>query len=116
VARGATVLLAVDDVPWLDPPSERALRFALRRAPDVAVLAACRSDSPAPLGLHMSRLTQITLRPLGVGTLHRVLRDRLGVTLSRPLLSRLAREAGGNPLLAIELARAVLRLPPMPRS
>ncbi|MFC5944644.1 ATP-binding protein, partial [Micromonospora harpali] len=28
---GAPVLLAVDDAPWLDPPSERALRFALRR-------------------------------------------------------------------------------------
>ncbi|GAA4983891.1 LuxR C-terminal-related transcriptional regulator [Actinopolymorpha pittospori] len=42
------------------------------------------------------------------------MRARLGATLSRPLLARIARDAGGNPLLAIELARAVLRLPRLP--
>ncbi|WP_435826330.1 ATP-binding protein, partial [Micromonospora carbonacea] len=31
LGAGPPVLLAVDDAPWLDAPSERALRFALRR-------------------------------------------------------------------------------------
>lgn len=119
VAAGAPVVVAVDDAPWLDPPSERALRFAVRRVPGAATLVSHRTTgpAPAPLGLDRDdvRLTRIELAPLGVGSLHRLLRERLGTTLSRPLLTRVAREAGGVPLLAIELARAATRLPHPPR-
>ncbi|MEU9508143.1 LuxR C-terminal-related transcriptional regulator [Micromonospora sp. NPDC048170] len=117
------VLVAVDDAPWLDPPSERALRFALRRlVPRVAVLVTARAEpagtGPAPLGLDHgatgARLDRIALGPLGVGALHHVLRTETGTALPRPLLVRIAEEAGGNPLLAIELARAVLRMPQLP--
>ncbi|WP_422732975.1 AAA family ATPase [Micromonospora sp. WMMD558] len=114
------LLVAVDDAPWLDPPSERALRFALRRlVPRVAVLATARVEQsgaePAPLGLdRAARPECLTLDPLGVGSLHHVLRAELGAALPRPLLVRIAGEAGGNPLLAIELARAVLRMPHPP--
>ncbi|MFI7605158.1 AAA family ATPase [Micromonospora sp. NPDC049366] len=117
------VLVAVDDAPWLDPPSERALRFALRRVvPRVAVLVTVRGDrpdgEPAPLGLEQealgARLDRVVLGPLGVGALHHVLRVRTGTALPRPLLVRIAGESGGNPLLAVELARAVLRLPQLP--
>ncbi|MFB6393076.1 AAA family ATPase [Polymorphospora lycopeni] len=124
LAGPAKVLVAVDDAPWLDPPSARALRFALRRlVPRPALLACSRTDGagPAatPLGLDTGPagddLERVTLAPLGVGALHHTLRQRLGRTLSRPLLARIAGDAGGNPLLAIELARAVLRLPEPPR-
>ncbi|MEV1330168.1 AAA family ATPase [Micromonospora costi] len=115
------VLVAVDDAPWLDPPSERALRFALRRVvPRVAVLVTARADrpreAPAPLGLAQAggSLERIALGPLGVGALHHVLRAETGRVLPRPLLVRVTEESGGNPLLAIELARAVLRLPQLP--
>ncbi|MDO3704669.1 LuxR C-terminal-related transcriptional regulator [Micromonospora sp. C28SCA-DRY-2] len=117
------LLVAVDDAPWLDPPSERALRFAVRRlVPRIAVLVTARADraggDPAPLGLDHgaggTRLDRIGLGPLGVGALHHVLRTETGTALPRPLLVRIAAEAGGNPLLAIELARAVLRLPQLP--
>ncbi|MFD1321967.1 ATP-binding protein [Micromonospora sonneratiae] len=122
-ADGPPVLIAVDDAPWLDPPSERALRFALRRvASQVTTLVASRTTDPAqpavPLGLDQHPagrpLVRITLAPLGVGALHHVLRARLGTTLSRPLLARIAHHSDGNPLLAIELGRAVLRLPRLP--
>ncbi|BCJ64762.1 helix-turn-helix transcriptional regulator [Polymorphospora rubra] len=123
-AASTPVLVAVDDAPWLDPPSARALRFALRRlAPRPALLVCSRTDGTAPaavpLGLDAGpagdEVERITLAPLGVGALHHTLRERLGRPLSRPLLARIARDAGGNPLLAIELARAVLRLPEPPR-
>lgn len=123
VATEVPVLIAIDDTPWLDRASERALRFALRRvAPRPATLVACRRAEAAPevvpLGLDQGpaggRLTRIGVPPLGVGALHHILRNRLGTTLGRPLLARIARDAGGNPLLAIELARAVLRLPRPP--
>ncbi len=116
------VLIAIDDVPWLDQPSERALAFALRRLTKApALLLAARaegSESPAmPLGLERSAppVVRLSLERLGVGVLHHVLRSRLDVKLSRPLLTRIAADSGGNPLLAIELARAVLRLPELPR-
>ncbi|WP_341720125.1 AAA family ATPase [Micromonospora sp. FIMYZ51] len=122
LAMGGPVLVAVDDAPWLDRPSERALRFALRRVgPGPATLVSCRSDNAgalraAPLGLGAAagRLTRLSLTPLGVNELHHVLRERVGSTLNRSLLTRIAREAGGNPLVAIEVARAVQRLPEPP--
>ncbi|RIV39700.1 helix-turn-helix transcriptional regulator [Micromonospora radicis] len=122
LASGRRVLVAVDDAPWLDRPSQRALRFALRRVgPGLATLVSSRSTGgpalpAAPLGLDADpgQPTRLALTPLGVSALHHVLRERLGATLSRPLLARIARESGGNPLVAIEVARAVQRLPEPP--
>ncbi|MBF5029221.1 AAA family ATPase [Micromonospora sp. ANENR4] len=124
VTGAPRVLLAVDDPQWLDPPSARALRFALRRLNRwPAVLATHRTGDdppfPVPLGLDddpagRHRLLRADVPPLAPADLHRVLAARLGGTLSRPLTDRLARDADGNPLLAIELARAVLRLPRPP--
>ncbi|MET8093261.1 AAA family ATPase [Micromonospora sp. NPDC005220] len=113
------VLVAVDDAPWLDRPSERALRYALRRLTGLATLVSRRHGRGAPeavpLGLDEVRdggpATRIEVPPLDVGALHHVLRDHLGVTLTRPMLVRVARESDGNPLLAIEVVRAVQRLP-----
>ncbi|MGW2548596.1 AAA family ATPase [Streptomyces sp. NPDC001635] len=117
-ASDRRVVVAVDDAPWLDPASERALRYALRRVPGPAILVSARSDATAGTPLELDRLPgrmrRIEVEPLGVGALHHVLRDRLDVTLSRPLLARITRDSGGNPLLAMELARAVLRLPRLP--
>ncbi|MEV4532815.1 LuxR C-terminal-related transcriptional regulator [Asanoa sp. NPDC049518] len=111
------LLVALDDAPWLDQPSERAIRFALRRlAPRPPALVACRTGGTAPTAaaLDLDDAHRVALTPLGAGALHQIIRDRLGGTLSRSLLARIARDAGGNPLLAIELARAVLRLPRPP--
>ena len=116
----AGLLVVIDDAPWLDPPSERALRFALRRSSArVRVVAtqrtSDRSDPPVPLELDAhAAVERLTLSPLGVGPLHHLLAQRFGVALSRPVVARLARESGGNPLLAIELTRAALRLRRMP--
>ena len=116
----AGVVVAIDDAPWLDPPSERALRFALRRtAGQVRVVISRRTtdadDDRLPLGLEgLADVERVPLGPLGVGSLHHVLRQRFGLSLSRPLVVRLAHESAGNPLLAIELTRSMLRLPQLP--
>jgi predicted ATPase len=109
------VLVAIDDAQWLDPLTERALRFALRRtSAAVRVMAAVRTDDEAPttagvpLGLDAhTHVERLGLMPLGVGPLHRLLAQRFGVSLSRPVVARLARESKGNPLLAIELTRVL---------
>lgn len=113
LARTAPVLLLVDDVQWLDSGTEGALAFFARRLPErtgVAVSWRGSGADQAPLGLarasRMERLVRLTPRPLSLAGLHHLVRDRLGITLPRPILLRLGSTSRGNPLLALELARA----------
>jgi DNA-binding CsgD family transcriptional regulator len=110
------VLVAIDDVQWLDRSSEAALAFALRRLESGAPLAlvmALRVDERAPtnpLGfreLPASRSTRVPVGPLTLSALYHVMHERLGIVVPRPTLQRIATESEGNPLLALELARAL---------
>jgi DNA-binding CsgD family transcriptional regulator len=113
LAGSEPILLAVDDVQWLDAPSSRVLQFAVRRLRDeaIGVLVAERTpgNGSVPLGLdravpegHFSRLE---LGPLNLGALHHALRTRLGAELPRAALVRLHKTTGGNPFYALEIAR-----------
>jgi DNA-binding CsgD family transcriptional regulator len=113
LAEGRPLVVAIDDVQWLDAPTVSALRFALRRldAEPVALLLARRStaatefpfelDGPA----YAERVSRLRLGPLSPSALHQMVRGRLGLTLPRPLLVRVHEAAGGNPFFALELAR-----------
>ena len=109
----ASVLVAIDDVQWLDPGSQRVLAFVVRRLADapVAVLATLRADSgladPLALAdaLGPSGFGEIELGGLTAGAIQHLLRTRLDVRLPRPLLTRVHRTSGGNPLWALELTR-----------
>ncbi|HKP17517.1 MAG TPA: LuxR C-terminal-related transcriptional regulator [Gaiellaceae bacterium] len=111
----APVVVAVDDVQWLDRPSATALAFALRRLRDepVGLLVAQRTDARIdtdPLGLERSfpsPVERVVVGPLSLGSLQHVIRLHLGKTLARPLLKRIADASAGNPLFALELARAL---------
>jgi DNA-binding CsgD family transcriptional regulator len=114
---GAPLLVAVDDVQWLDEPSASVLAFALRRlaAAPAAILVARRSSGAetAPLGLDRAfpdeRLQRLRVGALSVGAIHRLLRERLGVSFPRPMLLQLHETSGGNPFYALELGRALER-------
>jgi DNA-binding CsgD family transcriptional regulator/predicted ATPase len=107
------LLLAVDDEQWLDRPSARALAFALCRLREepVCVLIARRPQSDGALWPELARgfgdggLEALTLGPLDMSAIHRLLSDELGRPLSRPMLRRIYRAAGGNPLYALAIAR-----------
>jgi hypothetical protein len=83
-ANTSPVLLAVDDVQWLDPSSAHVLAFAARRLLGrVGLLLAVRNDAeslraverlqlPSPDGVR-----RIALDPLSIGALHAVLSERL---------------------------------------
>src|SRR5207237_151088 len=109
------VLVAIDDVQWLDAPTADALDFALRRleGEPVGFLCAERSerDDRLPLGLDRARLETAVVHVggLSIGALHRLLRTRLDASFSRPSLRRIEADSGGNPFIALELARALLR-------
>lgn len=113
MAEAAAVVVAVDDVQWLDPASAGALSFAARRLPGrVGFLVTRRGDpdEPPPLGLDRALpegLQRLTPGPLSLAALHHLLRDQLGSAPPRPALARLAEASGGNPFLALEIARAL---------
>jgi DNA-binding CsgD family transcriptional regulator len=106
------VLIAVDDVQWLDGPSADVLAFAARRlagAP-VGFLLAKRPGSSSVLEQAFERgaLQRLQVGPLSFGATRRLLADRLGLTLTRHLLRRITDSTLGNPLFALELGRTVL--------
>jgi DNA-binding CsgD family transcriptional regulator len=114
LAASAPLLLAIDDLQWLDLPSARALEFALRRleAHPIAVLATVRLGERARGNGLLStgpdeRIRSLRLGPLSLGALYRIVKDELGQRLPRPLLVRIERAAGGNPFYALEIARAL---------
>jgi DNA-binding CsgD family transcriptional regulator len=114
VSADRPLVLAIDDVPWLDEPSAHVLEFVFRRLDDeaVGVIAGRRTpndvtvDAAVP-GAPLDRVTSVDVRPLSVDSVDRLLRDRVGVELARPALVRLHAVSGGNPFYAIELGRAV---------
>jgi len=124
LAAGGRVLLAIDDVQWLDPSSTAVLEFAARRLRDetVTLLLARRLDevpggSPLDDALPAGRCLRVTIGPLEFVPLNTVLHERLEVVLSRPQLHRIHELSRGNPFFALELARApelleARRLPP----
>ena len=116
LAAGGPVVVAVDDVQWLDATTFGLLLFAARRlaAEPVLFLFTCRVDETAPTveltrAVGPERLEQIEVGPLTVGAVGELLRDRLGAGFPRPVLLRLHETSGGNPFFALELARALQR-------
>jgi DNA-binding CsgD family transcriptional regulator len=116
LARASPVLIVIDDVQWLDPPTEEAAGFAIRRLQDEAVglLCAQRTSQPGDgLPLELDRaLRPADLLPVGglsLGALHRMLRTRLGTSFSHPTLRRIEVDSGGNPFIALEIGRALAR-------
>jgi DNA-binding CsgD family transcriptional regulator len=108
LAARAPVLVAVDDVQWLDSASAAALDFALRRlrGEPLALLATLRAATTNLLPAATAEARRVSLGPLSLGALHGVVHARVGVSLPRPALRRLAGITGGNPFYALEIARA----------
>jgi DNA-binding CsgD family transcriptional regulator len=117
LAAAAPLLVAIDDVQWLDAASTRTLAFAVRRlAPTVpvGVLVTRRGvGGPLPLGLDhalpQERRKRLLVGPLAPDDLELLVEERLAPPLSRALRHRLVAAAGGNPLYALELADAQRR-------
>jgi DNA-binding CsgD family transcriptional regulator len=107
------LLVAIDDAQWLDESSAAVLAFALRRlaAKPIGVLATVRLAGGEPPGVVFEPwlpAERLRLGPLNLAAVHELLRTRLGLSPSRPTMVRLHQAAGGNPLFALELGRALL--------
>jgi DNA-binding NarL/FixJ family response regulator len=121
LAANRTVLLLVDDLQWVDPPSAGVLRFAARRLADarVRLLGAERVEQPdgvdpAATGLprHLDLcpppVTEVRLPPLTEYDTADLLRERFGPVLSLSTIARVHEASQGNPLLAVELGRSLV--------
>ena len=114
LAEQHPTLVAIDDVQWFDAASTDALAFALRRLDagrPLLLLARRTADGVQPSAIERApaeeRIRRLALRPLSVGALHVLLRDRVERTFARQTLLRIHERSGGNPFYAVELARAL---------
>jgi DNA-binding CsgD family transcriptional regulator len=113
LAAERPLVVAVDDLQWLDAASAFVLAFAARRleSEPVGLLATVRlapeEAEPAELAhaLGDERLTRLPLGPMTVAAVYELIRVRLDFPLPRSLLLRVHEASGGNPFLALELAR-----------
>ncbi len=115
LADDRPLIVAIDDVQWVDAASLDALTFALRRLVDRRAKIGLVTTVRTP---HADRLASsfgagasaVEVGPVSLGVLHQLLRARLGLVLTRPQVVSLEAASGGNPLLALEIGRELARL------
>ncbi len=118
LAESRPVIVAVEDTQWADAPTRRLAEHVLEltdRAPIGLVLteepipgshgAALRSHALANFG---HRTSELALRPLADDAAEQVLSGILDDVIDPATRTGLIREAEGNPLYLVELARAFL--------
>ena len=111
------VVLAIDDVQWLDLATAEVLEFATRRLRNEPVLVLMTYRSTAPVAVEdndfvhghppIERVLRLELGPLSFGATRRLLASRSAFTPRLPLARRLHDASEGNPLLTLELAAAL---------
>jgi len=109
----APLVIAIDDVQWLDASSREVVGFVARRLSGRVGLLLTERTEPGTYATGWLQLPQPDhlrrhrVPPLSLGGLHAMLSERLGRSFPRPTLIRIAETSGGNPLYALELARAI---------
>ncbi len=113
------VLVAIDDIPWLDDSSAAALEFVVRRldAEPIGILIAertsgdrsAREETRLVSAMPAERLTEVRVAPMSPADTDRLLGVVLGLELAPSSLKRLHRASGGNPFYAVEIGRALQR-------
>jgi DNA-binding CsgD family transcriptional regulator len=104
LGRRSPVVVAIDDVQWLDASSAGALAFALRRLDGAVRLFLTRRRQASELEQAVD-VERLPIGAVNVGALHRILQDRFGRPYPRQTLLRVHDQSGGNPFFALELAR-----------
>lgn len=109
LSRSQSVLVAIDDLHWLDAASRDALSFAARRLDREPIwfLLSQRPGSPSPVvtGLERHGVRSLDLGGLSLGAVRSMLLRSLDLSLPRWALRRLHESTGGNPLFAVEMGR-----------
>jgi hypothetical protein len=115
LAAGGPVVVAVDDLQWLDPATARVLAYMSRRlsGEPVLLMGAARDGRGEALSAELEhalddeRITRVRLGPLTTHDMHELIKDRGPLSIARPSAVPL-----GHILLG--LARPAARGPPAP--
>jgi len=109
LAVARPVLVAIDDLQWLDPASADALAFAARRlrGPGCRFLFTRRSGQATEVESALSEtgVRRVEVGPLSLEGTHRLLSLRLGLSVPPRKLSQVFGATQGIPLLVLELGR-----------
>ena len=112
LAAAKPVLVAVDDVQWLDPSSAEVLAFAARRlaGEPVRFLLTKRSgmESSFEQAFASELIERLEVRRLSLGSTRRLLFERLDLSLPRRVLRWVVESGQGNPLFVLELGRILV--------
>ena len=115
LAESQPLLLAVDDLHWVDRPSLRFLAYALRRAEGMPILFAAGLRSaeagtdPALVAelVHDPATVQVHPGPLSLDAIAAMVVDVLGASPEREFHEACYQATGGNPLLLRQLLTAL---------
>ncbi len=117
LAHDGPVVVAVDEVGWLDAASADAVSFARRRLvrEPIAFLLTCRTGpGPGPEQLWTEGSERMGIGGMSREATRLLLADRLDFHPDRTLLRRIVDSTDGNPLFALELARHLVETDPQP--
>ena len=116
LSEQAPVLVAIDDVQWLDVGSAMVLAFAARRlrGEPVGMLLARRIGPDVHLSsgtqqwLDADDIERLQVPSLGADDMRRLLRDRLDHALPLSTVLHIHQASGGHPLYALEIGRLLV--------
>jgi DNA-binding CsgD family transcriptional regulator len=116
LSEEAAVLIAVDDVQWLDTGTANVLAFAVRRidVEPIGLLMTRRTEPgmPAAVGedgwLEDLEAERLRLPPLQRQDLERLLDSRLGSPIPHAVIARIHQASGGNPFYALGIGQALV--------
>jgi ATP/maltotriose-dependent transcriptional regulator MalT len=111
------LLLAIDDLPWIDGATVAAFEYALSRLSreGLRVLATQRTAStlagapPAPELLPPDDVRSVPVTAIDVAAADDLLADRLDLRLPTTILRGLVERSGGNPFWILEFGAALRR-------
>jgi DNA-binding CsgD family transcriptional regulator len=115
LAKSGPILVAIDDLQWLDRATFGVLAFVARRlqAEPVGWFLVERSTGPLTSedelrrAIPEHRTRRVHLGPLSYGALRKLVSSQLGWAPSGRTLRRIQELSGGNPMFALELGRGV---------
>ena len=108
LSRERRLLVAVDDLQWLDRSSQAALAYAGRRLQDRVTVLLARRPGPRSAvegAFGDERVDRLVVRSTTLGGTRQILATRLGLRLPHHLLRRVYDTTMGNPLFALEVGR-----------
>ncbi|MGZ5399212.1 MAG: AAA family ATPase, partial [Nocardioides sp.] len=111
LAAGDELLVAIDDVQWLDQASDDALAYAVRRlgGEPITFVLARRPGGRSALenAVPGEGLRRISVEPISLGATRHLLAARLGLRLPHHVLRRVFDTTLGNPFFALEVGRVL---------